>query len=139
MKMADKKELRFSNLSLATSTGKTPYPPTINKKNLDGPKKTDHTTQESFLLLIENMRAGFQGQIDALKVEIGKGREQEPQPPFQTGAPIPNQGMYLDHPYPVFRAYPGAVHPNMQMMMANQNLPAHQLNHQNLLYPTLSS
>ena len=127
-------------MSLTSSSGQTPHPSTIRKTN--GSKTNEDTNQESFLLkLIENMRAGFQEQIDGLKKEIVKGREQEPrQQPIQIGAPLPNQGMYTEQPHPVFRAYPGAIHPNIQMMMANQN---HQVQqqwiNQNQPYQTLSS
>ena len=94
-------------------------------------------------MYMENMRAGFQGQIDALKAEMEKGKNREPQPPIQIGAPLPNQQTHplqQQQQYPVVRAYPGAVHQNMQMMMANQNLSAHHpwIN-QNPPYPTLSS
>ena len=140
--ITDTRGLRYPRVSLTSSTGQTPYPSTIRKTALDGSKTNEDTNQESFLLkLIENMRAGFQEQIDGLKKEIVKGREQEPrQQPIQIGAPLPNQGMYTEQPHPVFRAYPGAIHPNIQMMMANQN---HQVQqqwiNQNQPYQTLSS
>ena len=138
--MQDRRRIKQPRFSLTSSVGQTPYPPTIAKprqaQNTNGQKD-----EESFLLkLIENLRAGFQEQIDGLKKEIVKERDREPrQPPIQIGAPLP-QGIHTEQPHPAFRAYPGAVHPNIQMMMANQNQHVQQQwFNQNPNYQTSSS
>ena len=55
-----------------SAMGDTPYPPTINRP---AKGKGKQTNEEAFLLkLIENMRAGFQEQINEIRSEI-RGRE----------------------------------------------------------------
>jgi len=106
------------------SSGYTAYPPTINKPRVEN-QETKTAQDESFLLkLIENMKAGFQEQIDALRNEIivGRGKEAQRQP-------IPQQLNPTQGPcHPATRAVPG-LHPPIPYpyMMApqwfNQNFP----------------
>ena len=110
----ENKHIAFPKLSMTSNAGYTPYPPTISKplqrKNGDKPE------DESFLLqLIENMKAGFQEQINELREEIvGERKNRAP------------QQMEVQHP--VTRAVPG-THPPIpyQYLMApqwfNQNFP----------------
>ena len=87
--------MRLKKVSLASSAGHSPCPPTINKlpKETDVRKKID---EESFLYkLIENMRAGFQEQIDLLRKDIVTDKESHNRP-VTIGAQIP-QCIYWTH------------------------------------------
>ena len=85
-------------LSLASSAYNTPYAPTINKPPKPEQKQErKHTEEQSFLLkLMENLRAGFQEQIEVLRKEV---RERD-HPWHQ---PIQQQG----HRDPMNRVMPG--------------------------------
>lgn len=97
--------------SIASSGyGYTPYPPTIGK-----PVPTQKQTEEkdiSFLFkLIENLRAGFQEQLERLRTEIAKGRDTGTQPANQQEYRDPNtqvgsRGMHMNHPFPYLMPHP---------------------------------
>ena len=83
------KEMMLLKVSLSSSMG--PYQPTVSKGQ--GPEKKRTLEEESFLkMLIENMRADFQEQIDELRKEIVKEREPH-YLPAQSGGPAHQQGM----------------------------------------------
>ena len=134
------KQMELKKVSIASSAGYSPYPPTINKppKEAEVRKKID---EESFLFqLIENMRAGFQEQIDLLRKDIVREKEIHNRP-VTMGAPIPQSGGHFqaEVSHPAFRAYPGPFQPsNMgtQYLMAPQ---AQQWMNQSQSFPPLSS
>ena len=136
----EQKQLKLKKVSLASSGGQTPYPPTIKKLPLQRDERKDADEKSFLLKLIENMRAGFQEQIDGLKKEIVREIHN---PPITIGRPHSQQGNHVQAEpiHPAFRAHPGYVHPNMNnmpYMMAHQAPLAQQWINQNQGCPPLS-
>ena len=136
------------NVSLQ-SWDNTPYPPTINKPHNNISRDRKSITEESFLLkLIESMRAGFQEQIDELKKELVKPKDQT-SASLPIGAPLPQQRKPLpsEPVNPGYRAVPGPgmVHPSTVQFMMAQQQQQQQLQQQqqwmnwNQSFPALSS
>ena len=121
----NQKEMWLPKVSLTSSIGAGAYQPTVQKHAR--PEDKRKTDEDSFLLkLIESLRAGFQEQINGLRKEIAKEREDRYQP-VQIGAPITNQGnLPAETSNPVYRAFPGMAHPHLQAMMAQQQAQANQ-------------
>ena len=104
----------------------TPYPPTVGKP-LRG--KEQQTDEKSFLLkLMENMRAGFQDQIDEIKNEIrqrGPSQDKLPQPAQKT-AEVSNAAIQsLLGSYQTNTAQPSLAHYHylLAQQLANQSYP----------------
>ena len=114
----DQKEMLLRRVSASSSLA--PYQPTITKAKGAEKMRAD---DETFLFkLIENLRAGFQDQIEGLRNEIMKDRERSK--PIQMGASIHQQGMLAAEQqqlHPVYHALPGMAHPsNFQAMLGQQ-------------------
>ena len=114
------KQMMLPKVSLASSMGTCQ--PTVSKGQ--GPEKKRTLGEESFLMmLIENMRAGFQEQIEELRKEIVKEREPH-YLPAQSGGPAHQRGMLAAEqifPVQMYHTIQGmAQQPNMFQTMMPQ-------------------
>ncbi|KAL5266830.1 hypothetical protein ACHWQZ_G004017 [Mnemiopsis leidyi] len=114
------KQMMLPKVSLASSMGTCQ--PTVSKGQ--GPEKKRIIGEESFLMmLIENMRAGFQEQIEELRKEIVKEREPH-YLPAQSGGPAHQRGMLAAEqicPVQMYHTIQGmAQQPNMFQTMMPQ-------------------
>lgn len=104
---------KFSIASSGYNGSYTPYPPTIGKP-APSKKQTEEEDISFLFKLIENLRVGFQEQLEGLRTEIVKGRDtgnqlanQQSQQEFRDpNMQVCQRGMQMNHPFPYLMPHP---------------------------------